>query len=152
MMAHDILGNTKFRTKERKYFQNKLFIKTKTKLCFPVPVSQLSWERWKRRGYLPAGEKTGMLALPFHTSQRRQSSQTVFLMALLVVEPSKRTPGNDSSTHIFSAWLWYFPKYFPLITGCFRYLVRIHALVHLFSYQYSSDTEQPKLFLCWKFI
>lgn len=44
-------------------------------------------------------------SLPFHTSQRRESSQTVFLMALLVVEPSKRTPGNDSSTHIFSAWL-----------------------------------------------
>lgn len=33
------------------------------------------------------------------------SHQPGFLMALLVVKASKRTPGNNSSTLVFSAWL-----------------------------------------------
>lgn len=76
MMAHDILGNIKFRNKEKKHFQNKLFNKIKPKLCFPVPVSQFSWDRWKRRGYLPTGEKTGMFALSHQPGEREQPASS----------------------------------------------------------------------------
>lgn len=96
----------------------------KTKLCFHCHFDHCLGRNEK--GEVISQQKTGMLPLPSTSAWGKESNQTVTLDGTSPVpEPCNKMPGNGSSTHIFSAWLQYFPKYFPLTTGCFRYLARL---------------------------
>lgn len=79
----------------------------------------MSWERLKteRRGCLPVKEQTETLALRFTTAYEESTIRQFYLMAPLLPELCSRMPRNGSSTHICSAWPYYFPKYFSLLLG-----------------------------------